>query len=80
MARQYVRMVGEVSLTRDGEVRVQVPCPGFFVPTHPYLDMFARYVKAGEQEMRVFLRPGMTGVFLADGEAVGSVIPLKEVS
>ena len=80
MARQYVRMVGEVSLTRDGVVRVCVPCPGFFVPTHPYLDMFARHVTAGEQQMRVFLRPGMVGVFLAEGEAIGSVIPLKEVS
>ena len=79
MARQYVRMVGEVSLTRDGVVRVCVPCPGYIVPTHPDLDYFGRYLKTGEQELKAHLRPGVVGVFLAEDEAVGFVTALKEV-
>ena len=79
MARQHVRVVNETSLMRDGVVRVRVPSPGLFVPTHQSLDCFSGYLKTGEQDMRVFLKPGISGVFLAEDEAVGFVTALKEV-
>lgn len=78
MARQYVKVVGEYSLTRDSVVRLRFPSPGFFVVTHPDLDAFSRYEQRGETDVRVFLRPGVLGLFLADGETVGYVANLSK--
>ena len=71
MARQYVKAVGEYSLTGDSVVRVRFHSPGFFVVTHPDLDFTGRYEQRGERELRCIMRPGVLGVFLADGEVVG---------
>ena len=71
MARQYVKTVGEYSLTGDSVVRLRFPSPGFFVVTHPDLDFTCRYEQRGERDVRCFMRPGVLGVFLRDGEAVG---------
>ncbi len=78
MAKQYVKVVGEYSLTRDSVVRLRFPSPGFFVVTHPELDAFSRYEQRGETDVRVYLRPGVVGVYLTDGETVGYVLNLKE--
>ena len=71
--------MGERSITGDSVVRVRVPSPGLFIPTHPDLDLYAGYLRTGEQDIRVRMKPGVVGVFLSDGESIGCVVPLKEV-
>lgn len=78
MAKQYVRTVGEHSLTSDAVVRLRFASPGFFVVTHQDLDTFGRYEQRGERDVRVYLRPGVVGVYLTDGETVGYTLNLKE--
>ena len=78
MARQYVKVVGEYSLTGNAVVRLRFPSPGFFVVTHPELDFCARFEQRGETEVRAFLRPGVLGLFLADGETVGYMANLSK--
>lgn len=77
MARAYVKVVGEHSLTGNGVVRLRFPSPGFFVVTHPDVDFRARYERSGESDVWAFLRPGVMGVYLSDGETVGYVTVLK---
>lgn len=77
MAKQYVKVVGEYSLTGNAIVRLRFPAPGFFVVTHPELDFAARFEQRGEREVRAFMRPGVLGLFLSDGETVGYVTNLS---
>ena len=78
MARQYVKVVGEHSLTKNSAVRLRFPSPGLFVATHPELDFFTRYEQSGERDVWAMLRPGVIGVFLDDGETVGYMANLSK--